>query len=71
MQIGASATVTITKATDFIKRQRRDWYVTVTRSSLERFAYQMVVPYLSHLGIHGYRFCFNASGVRDTFWQVG
>ncbi len=47
MQIGASAAVEITKATDFLKRQRRDWYVTVTRSSLERFVYQMVIPYLS------------------------
>ena len=47
MRIGESAAVEITKATDFLKRQRRDWYVTVTRSSLERFVYQMVVPYLS------------------------
>ena len=47
MQVGASAAVAITKTTDFLRRQRRDWYVTVTRSSLERFVYQMVVPYLS------------------------
>ena len=47
MQIGASATVAITNAADFLRRQQRDWYVTVTRSSLERFVYQMVVPYLS------------------------
>ncbi len=47
MKVGASAGIVITKMTDFLKRQRRDWYVTVTRSSLERFAYQMVVPYLS------------------------
>lgn len=47
MQVGASAAVEINKATAFFKRQRRDWYVTVTRSSLERFVYQMVVPYLS------------------------
>ena len=47
MQVGASATVAITKAADFFKRQRRDWYVTATRSSLDRFVYQMVFPYLS------------------------
>jgi MFS family permease len=47
MQVGASTAVAITKAADFLKRQRRDWYVTVTRSSLDRFVYQMVVPYLS------------------------
>jgi MFS family permease len=47
MQVGASKAVAITKAADFLKRQRRDWYVTVTRSSLDRFVYQMVVPYLS------------------------
>jgi len=47
MQIGTSAAVEIAKATDFLHRQRRDWYITVTRASLERFVYQMVVPYLS------------------------
>ena len=47
MQAGASVTVAITKGVDFFRRQRRDWYVTATRSSLERFAYQMVFPYLS------------------------
>ena len=47
MQAGASATVAITNGVDFLRRQRRDWYVTATRSSLERFVYQMVVPFLS------------------------
>jgi MFS family permease len=47
MQVGVSAAVAITKAANFLRRQRRDWYVTVTRSSLERLAYQMVFPYLS------------------------
>ena len=47
MQVGASAAVTISKAAGFLRRQQRDWYVTVTRSSLDRFVYQMVVPYLS------------------------
>jgi len=31
----------------FVKRQQRDWKVTVARTSLERFAYQTVFPYLS------------------------
>ena len=31
----------------FWKRQDRDWKVTVTRSSLEKFGYQMILPYLS------------------------
>lgn len=31
----------------FIKRQQRDWKVTVVRTSLDKFAYQMVFPYLS------------------------
>lgn len=31
----------------FLKRQQRDWKVTVLRTSLDRFAYQMVFPYLS------------------------
>jgi len=47
MQLGASAAVSIAKAADFFRRQQRDWYVIVTRSSLDRFVYQMVFPYLS------------------------
>jgi len=35
------------KASVFLKRQQRDWKVTVVRTSLDRFAYQMVFPYLS------------------------
>jgi MFS family permease len=31
----------------FLKRQQRDWKVTVVRTSLDKFAYQMVFPYLS------------------------
>ena len=31
----------------FLKRQRRDWKVTVARTSMDRLAYQMVFPYLS------------------------
>jgi len=47
MQAGANAAVAITKVADFFRRQQRDWYVVVTRSSLDRFVYQMVFPYLS------------------------
>jgi MFS family permease len=32
---------------DFVRRQQRDWVVTVVRTSLDRLAYQMVFPYLS------------------------
>ena len=31
----------------FLKRQQRDWKVTVLRTSLDNLAYQMVFPYLS------------------------
>jgi MFS family permease len=31
----------------FLKRQPRDWSVTVARTSIDRFVYQMVFPYLS------------------------
>ncbi|HWQ51830.1 MAG TPA: MFS transporter [Terriglobales bacterium] len=31
----------------FWKRQQHDWKVTVARTSLERFGYQMIYPYLS------------------------
>jgi MFS family permease len=31
----------------FLRRQHRDWVVTVIRTSLDRLAYQMVFPYLS------------------------
>jgi MFS family permease len=39
--------LSLSKAGDFLKRQHRDWRVTVTRTSLDKFAYQMVYPYLS------------------------
>lgn len=35
------------KAVVFLKRQQWDWKITVTRTSLDRFAYQIVFPYLS------------------------
>jgi len=31
----------------FLKRQQRDWKITVLRTSLDKLAYQMVFPYLS------------------------
>jgi MFS family permease len=31
----------------FLRRQERDWRVTVARTSLDRLAYQMIFPYLS------------------------
>jgi MFS family permease len=34
-------------AVAFLRRQQRDWGVTVVRTSLDRLAYQMVFPYLS------------------------
>jgi len=35
------------KALSFIRRQPRDWKVTVVRTSLQRFVYQMLFPYQS------------------------
>jgi MFS family permease len=32
---------------EFLRRQQRDWKVTVLRTSLDRFAYQILFPYLS------------------------
>ena len=34
-------------AVAFLRRQQRDWNVTVARTSLDRLAYQIVFPYLS------------------------
>lgn len=31
----------------FLKRQQRDWKITVLRTSLDKLAYQMIFPYLS------------------------
>lgn len=35
------------KAILFLERQQRDWKITVIRTSLDKFAYQIVFPYLS------------------------
>jgi MFS family permease len=37
----------LSKAVVFLKRQPGDWKITVIRTSLDRFAYQTVFPYLS------------------------
>lgn len=37
----------LSRGISFVKRQQRDWKVTVARTSLDRLAYQMVFPYLS------------------------
>ena len=35
------------EAARFLRKQQRDWKITVARTSLDRFAYQIVFPYLS------------------------
>lgn len=47
MQIVGAAISVITKGVGFLKRQPRDWKVTVVRSSAATFFYQLVFPYLS------------------------
>jgi DHA1 family multidrug resistance protein-like MFS transporter len=42
-----SITRSLSAAKDFVKRQQRDWVITVIRTSLEKFSYQTVYPYLS------------------------
>jgi len=37
----------ISRGYGFLKRQQRDWKVTVVRSSLDMFFYRMVLPYVS------------------------
>jgi MFS family permease len=37
----------IRQGISFLKRQQRDWKITVLRTSLDKLAYQMVFPYLS------------------------
>ena len=39
--------VLIRGGVSFLKRQHRDWKITVLRTSLDKLAYQMVFPYLS------------------------
>lgn len=37
----------VSSGLSFLKRQEKDWKVTVARTSLDKLAYQMVFPYLS------------------------
>ena len=37
----------VARSIHFLKRQQRDWKVTVARTSMDKLAYQMVFPYLS------------------------
>ena len=45
--IGQAAASLLADGMAFLHRQQRDWKVTVVRTSLDKFAYQMVFPYLS------------------------
>ena len=45
IQIAEKAFGAISKGFGFLGRQQRDWKVTVARASLERFLYQVVLPY--------------------------
>lgn len=42
-----NSTNPLTNTISFWKRQNSNWKVTVTRTSLEKFGYQMIFPYLS------------------------
>jgi len=42
-----STPVFLSNSISFLKRQQRDWKVTVARTSMDKLAYQMVFPYLS------------------------
>ena len=44
---GQAAASFLLEGMAFVHRQQRDWKVTVARTSLDKFAYQMVFPYLS------------------------
>ena len=47
MRAGEATVGAIAKGVGFLRRQQRDWKVTLARSSLHRFIYQMVFPYQS------------------------
>ena len=47
MRVGEATVNAIAKGYGFLRRQQRDWKITVARSSLDRFTYQMVFPYQS------------------------
>jgi MFS family permease len=47
MRAGQATLGAISKGLGFLSRQQRDWKVAAARSSMHRFFYQMVLPYLS------------------------
>ncbi|MFC1935443.1 MFS transporter [Chloroflexota bacterium] len=47
MGAGKATLGAVLKAVGFVGRQQRDWKTTLVRSSLHRFVYQMVFPYMS------------------------
>ena len=47
MRAGQATVSAVLKGLDFLTRQQRDWKITAARSSIHRFFYQMVLPYLS------------------------
>ena len=47
MRVAEKTFGAISKGVGFLRRQQRDWKVTVVRSSLSMFFYQMVFPYVS------------------------
>ena len=47
MGAGEAVVTAISRGVSFVKRQQRDWKVTVVRSSAFRFFYQMELPYRS------------------------
>lgn len=47
MQVADTTVRFVSKGVGFLRRQPRDWKVTVARTSIHRFLYQMVFPYQS------------------------
>ncbi|MFC1956055.1 MFS transporter [Chloroflexota bacterium] len=47
MRVAETTVKAISKGVGFIRRQPRDWKITVARSSADRFLYQLVFPYIS------------------------
>ncbi len=45
--LGQATASLLADGSAFLNRQPRDWKVTVVRTSLDKFAYQMAFPYLS------------------------
>ena len=47
MRIAETTSGVISRGYGFLKRQQRDWKITVVRTNLNMFVYRMVFPYLS------------------------